>query len=49
MGGIGCGLKDEGGKEVRVTSLTHLKFDLTHPLAEDVKAYQQERIRGLKL
>lgn len=50
MGGIMCTLaKREGDEEGFVTSLTHLKFDPTHPLAEEVKAYQQKRVHALKL
>lgn len=50
MGGIMCAVgRNEQDKKAIVTSLTHLKFDPTHPLADEVKAYQQNRIRGLKL
>ncbi|MFM7449025.1 MAG: hypothetical protein ACKO24_10560, partial [Leptolyngbyaceae cyanobacterium] len=50
VGGIVCGiLVDENDQQVFVTSLTHLKIDSSHPLAAEVKAYQQKRIRGLKL
>jgi hypothetical protein len=50
MGGIICGVgRNEQDKEAIITSLTHLKFDPAHPLADDVRAYQQNRIRGLKL
>lgn len=49
-GGIMCGiLVDENDEKVFVVSLTHLKIDSSHPLAAEVKAYQQKRIRGLKL
>lgn len=49
-GGIMCALGDnETGKQVYVSSLTHLKFDPAHPLAEAVEAYQSRRIHGLKL
>lgn len=50
MGGIMCTVaQNEGDAQVFMTSLTHLKLDPTHPLAEEVKAYQQKRIRRLKL
>lgn len=50
MGGIMCTLvPGEGDKEGFVTSLTHLQLDPTHPLAEEVKAYQQRRVHALKL
>lgn len=50
MGGIMCTVgKNEQDKQAIVTSLTHLRFDPTHPLADEVKEYQQNRIRGLKL
>lgn len=50
MGGIMCGIRvDENDQQLFVTSLTHLKIDSFHPLAAEVKAYQQKRIRGLKV
>lgn len=52
MGGINCTLESssEGTlKEVFVVSITHLVIDPQHPLAKEVNAYQQKRIRGLKL
>lgn len=50
MGGIVCVLAaDPGQKQVYAVSLTHLKIDPAHPLAAEVTAYQQRRIRGLKL
>jgi hypothetical protein len=52
MGGINCTLESYSGgtlKEVFVVSITHLVIDPKHPLAKEVNAYQQKRIRGLKL
>jgi hypothetical protein len=52
MGGINCTLEPVSGstsKEVFVVSITHLVIDPQHPLAKEVNAYQQKRIRGLKL
>jgi hypothetical protein len=52
IGGINCGLEPRSGmntKEQFVVSITHLIVDPQHPLALEVKAYQQKRIRGLKL
>lgn len=52
MGGINCTLESYSGgtlKEVFVVSITHLVIDPQHPLAQEVNAYQQKRIRGLKL
>lgn len=52
MGGINCTLESYSGgtlKEVFVVSITHLVIDPQHPLAQEVSAYQQKRIRGLKL
>jgi hypothetical protein len=49
-GGIMCALgKHETAKQVYVSSLTHLEFDPTHPLAEAVKSYQNQRLQGLNL
>jgi hypothetical protein len=52
MGGINCTLESSSEdtlKEVFVVSITHLVIDPQHPLAKEVNAYQQKRIRGLKL
>ena len=47
-GGIMCGIKlTEDGKDVLAISITHLRIDLRHPLAEKIRAYQQERKRRL--
>jgi hypothetical protein len=49
VGGINCAFEYSDGGERYVVSLTHLKIDPEHPLAEEVIAYQQRRIRLLKL
>lgn len=50
MGGIMCALaSNPEQKERYVISITHLKFDPNHPLAEEVKAYQRKRSRMLML
>ena len=46
-GGIMCGLMAEDDQQF-VVSLTHVKIDPEHPLAAEVKEYQQQRIEGLK-
>jgi hypothetical protein len=49
-GGIMCTLemKPEDG-EMYVISITHLKIDPDHPLAPEIKAYQNHRITMLKI
>lgn len=46
-GGIACAIGLWGGKTVVVTSLTHLRIDRDHPLAERIQAYQLRRSRHL--
>ncbi len=46
-GGITCAIGLWGGKTVVVTSLTHLRIDRDHPLAERIQAYQLRRFRHL--
>ena len=46
-GGIACAIGLWGGKTVVVTSLTHLRIDRGHPLAEQIQAYQSRRSRLL--
>jgi hypothetical protein len=47
-GGIVCALELlEGAKAALVVSVTHLRIDLRHPLAQEIRAYQQERKRRL--
>ncbi|MBD2364647.1 hypothetical protein H6G36_26320 [Anabaena minutissima FACHB-250] len=51
-GGIMCGLKEPNHPESPdkyVSSITHLKIDLHHPLASEVQAYQRQRIHKLML
>jgi hypothetical protein len=46
--GIVCALEPwEGNKVALVISVTHLQIDLRHPLAKEIRAYQQERKRRL--
>ena len=46
-GGIACAIGLWGGKTVVVTSLTHLRIDRDHPLAERIQAYQLRRSQHL--
>ncbi|EKV02089.1 hypothetical protein Lepto7375DRAFT_4291 [Leptolyngbya sp. PCC 7375] len=49
-GGITCMLQGKAtDKELFGASITHLVIDPEHPLAEEVKAYQQQRTRRLFL
>ena len=47
QGGIACTVGLWGGKTVVVTSLTHLRVDRDHPLAERIQAYQLRRSQRL--
>ena len=47
MGGIACAIALWGGKSVVLTSLTHLRIDDDHPLAERIHAYQLRRSQHL--
>jgi hypothetical protein len=49
IGGINCAFEYSKGGERYAVSLTHLKIDPAHPLADEVIAYQQRRVRLLKL
>ncbi len=53
IGGIQCALDPlDGGPETGeryIVSITHLKIDPTHPLIEELQAYQDRRTRRLKL
>jgi hypothetical protein len=49
IGGINCAFEYSKGGERYAVSLTHLKIDPEHPLADEVIAYQQRRVRLLKL
>ncbi len=46
-GGVACAIGLWGGKTVVVTSLTHLRIDRDHPLAERIQAYQLRRSQHL--
>jgi hypothetical protein len=46
-GGIACAIGLWGGKTVVVTSLTHLRMDRNHPLAERIQVYQLRRSQRL--
>jgi hypothetical protein len=46
-GGISCGLTAENENKF-VSSITHVKIDPEHPLAAEVRDYQQQRIEGLR-
>ncbi len=49
-GGITCILQGKAtDKEIMGGSITHLVIDPEHPLAESVRAYQQQRKRRLRL
>lgn len=49
-GGIACGLDFglDAGRAGPVVSLTHLSFDIRHPLSREVAAYQKHRIKRLR-
>jgi hypothetical protein len=49
VGGISCAFEHSDGGERYVVSLTHLKIDSQHPLADEVIAYQNRRIQRIKL
>jgi hypothetical protein len=47
-GGIACNVTPPPAPgEAVVISLTHLRVDARHPLAQEIRAYQQERTRRL--
>jgi hypothetical protein len=46
-GGIACAIGLCGGKTAVVTSLTHLRINRDHPLAERIQAYQLRRSQYL--
>jgi len=46
-GGIACSFALSGGKTVVVTSITHLRIDLDHPLLRRIQAYQLRRTQRL--
>jgi hypothetical protein len=46
-GGIACAIELTGGKTVVITSITHLRMERDHPLANRVHAYQTRRAQRL--
>ncbi|RPI78747.1 MAG: hypothetical protein EHM42_13175, partial [Planctomycetaceae bacterium] len=46
-GGITCGIGVIGGKTAVLTSLTHLRVDPAHPLAQRIRDYQFQRLQQL--
>ncbi len=46
-GGITCEISPAGSKEVLLSSLTQLHIDRGHPLAGEIRAYQERRTRRL--
>jgi hypothetical protein len=46
-GGIACGLKRPDSKEAVVVSLTHLRVEGGHPMAQAIRAYQIHRTAAL--
>jgi hypothetical protein len=53
MGGILCAIEcqldADSGKELLMTSITHLKIDPSHPLAEQIKRYQKNRMASMAI
>ena len=46
-GGIMCDVTLPGSDTVTLTSLTHIRIKFSHPLAEEIRAYQMARTRKL--
>lgn len=47
-GGIACNVTpSRDAKQALIVSITHLRVDPRHPLAQDIRAYQRERTRRL--
>lgn len=46
-GGIVCGISPPDSKEAVLVSLTHLRIPNHHPLAKDITAYQNRRVRQI--
>jgi hypothetical protein len=46
-GGILCDITPDGSKSAVLCSLTHVEILADHPLAAEIQAYQQARIRKL--
>ena len=53
MGGILCAIEcqmdADSDKKLLMTSITHLKIDPSHPLAEQIKRYQKKRIASMAI
>jgi hypothetical protein len=49
VGGISCAFEYSDGGERYAVSLTHLKIDPEHPLADEIIAYQNRRIQRITL
>lgn len=47
VAGILCAGPIDGGKSVLAISLTHLRFEPSHPLYTPIRAYQVQRIKDL--
>ena len=47
IAGILCMASLNDGKEALVMSITHLRFELSHPLYKQIRAYQIQRIKEL--
>jgi len=47
-GGIACDVTlSRDAKQAIIVSITHLRIDPRHPLAQEIRAYQRERTRRL--
>jgi len=47
-GGIACNVTpSKDAKQALIVSITHLRVDPRHPLAQEIRAYQRERTRKL--
>lgn len=46
-GGIACAVDTGQDKSAVISSLTHLRIDAKHPLAEEIRNYQTERTQRL--
>lgn len=47
MGGITCDVTPPGANSAVLCSLTQVKIDPDHPLAEEIQAYQRARKKGI--
>jgi len=48
-GGILCTVSSADNKEVTIISITHLKVDPSHPLADRIQQYQKKRTLALAI